>query len=432
MANLQAHYQQDASIDFSAIRDVCDAEQERAASVLLELQQRMIEKASEEPNETPPSQSDPVNAGSMASIESNTVDDQKNIPGRLPSRTDDVDRADRPKCISAPQPPEPLTPPATPHPTQAHSPAQSPRSRASADSGRIARRSGDPYRPVATTVTKTGLFGFGSRITVERTTNPPENPLVDEYLADTLKRNSKRLSGRLSATTVDPFADSLERPVRKVMATVVFFSSNYLQVFDEHNDSICFDSRMLASQSDHMISNSSPNSLDPTDLLPNELNNYAGFCKGAWRHQMGDTKRAMEERIRPGGMYKQAKFWQCKHCNFEGRSVPIDKKKNGHDMRVFKLISGVQFRWDFLFKTHFAKLKEHDLNPTNATFGCIFCCSKGKETPTFEGIESFMGHLGDHRERLPTGEVLYRMNCLVGRQASSTEDFDINFISAVD
>lgn len=147
---------------------------------------------------------------------------------------------------------------------------------------------------------------------------------------------------------------------------------------------------------------------------------------------MGDNKRAMGEWTRLGGMYKQAKYWQCNHCKFEGRSVPVNKKKTGHDMWVFKLVSGIQFRWDFVLRTHVIKAKEHDPNLTNATFGYIFCCSQGRGTLTFGGIEGFMGHLRDHRERLPTGEVLYRMDCLVGRQASPTEDFDINFISPVD
>ena len=40
-----------------------------------------------------------------------------------------------------------------------------------------------------------------------------------------------------------------------------------------------------------------------------------------------------------------------------------------------------------------------------------------------------MDHLVEHREDLPSEEVLYRMNCLVGRQANLNEDFDINLMS---
>lgn len=138
----------------------------------------------------------------------------------------------------------------------------------------------------------------------------------------------------------------------------------------------------------------------------------------------------MEERVRPGGMYNQAKYWQCRHCKFEGRLVPANGKKSGYDIRVFKLVDGIQFRWEFMFKSHVASKDAADPNPTKATFGCIFCCSEGKRAPTFEGIQSLMNHLREHRENLPTGDVLYRMNCLVGRQAAMGEDFDMNLVSA--
>ena len=50
-------------------------------------------------------------------------------------------------------------------------------------------------------------------------------------------------------------------------------------------------------------------------------------------------------------------------------------------------------------------------------------------TPTFGGAQMLMAHLQEHRERLPTGEVLYRLNCLVGPRAALNEDFDINLIA---
>lgn len=50
----------------------------------------------------------------------------------------------------------------------------------------------------------------------------------------------------------------------------------------------------------------------------------------------------------------------------------------------------------------------------------------GKGTPIFGGVESLMNHLQQHREVQPTGEVLYRMNCILGRVAEVGEDFDIN------
>lgn len=158
------------------------------------------------------------------------------------------------------------------------------------------------------------------------------------------------------------------------------------------------------------------------------MNDYAGFCKGAWKQQIGDKKGAMEERIRPGGMYNASRYWQCRHCKFEGRLKHVNEKQNGYDVRVFRLVEGIQFRWEFMFKSHIPE-KIPDSNPTKATFGCIFCCADGRPMPSFKGIQTFMDHMTEHRDPLPGGEVLYRMNCLVGRQAALEEDFDINIIA---
>ena len=132
--------------------------------------------------------------------------------------------------------------------------------------------------------------------------------------------------------------------------------------------------------------------------------------------------------MRPGGMFNAAKFLQCRTCKFEGRYVPTNREQHGFDLRVFKVVEGIQFRWEFLFKSHI-HAKDAVSDPTKGVFGCMFCCAEGKGTMTFGGVKAFMEHLAEHRSRLPTGEVLYRMNCLVGRQARIEEDFDINIIS---
>ncbi|KAL8801303.1 MAG: hypothetical protein Q9182_004568 [Xanthomendoza sp. 2 TL-2023] len=163
------------------------------------------------------------------------------------------------------------------------------------------------------------------------------------------------------------------------------------------------------------------------DLLPCEANKYSGFCKGAWRLQIGDYKRALQERQRPGSMYNAVKFWQCIRCNFEGRLVQIDKKTKDFDQQVM-LADGIQFRWVFLFKSHL-ECKNANVNPLRSTFGCMFCCAEGNGTPVFEGAQSLMDHLQEHRVRLPAGEVLYRMNCLIGTRAPVEADFDINLIA---
>lgn len=108
--------------------------------------------------------------------------------------------------------------------------------------------------------------------------------------------------------------------------------------------------------------------------------------------------------------------------------MPINKKLNGYDMRIFRFVEGIQFRREFMLKSHIPT-KDQDANPTKATFGCMFCCTDGRSMPSFDGIQAFMAHLAEHRDPLPMGEVLYRINGLVGRQAAPEEDFDINIVA---
>lgn len=99
------------------------------------------------------------------------------------------------------------------------------------------------------------------------------------------------------------------------------------------------------------------------------------------------------------------------------------KGKKSIDMRVFGS-KGLLYRWEFLFKSH-VHLKGALPNPLESTFGCVFCCAEGRGTPTFGGVESFLAHLQAHRAQPPSGEVLYRMGCIVGRTPSPDELFDI-------
>ena len=341
-----------------------------------------------------------------------------------------------------------ITPPGTPNASR-YSPrpdsARGSRERTNSD-----RRAPTQYKPMATTVTTTGLFGIGKRTKVEPVINPPENPLVDEYLAVAIEDANNGLSSNASiisrTESVSTSVSSIYEAAHPAFNSWQDYRSSS-PAFSERPlisiDTLChapgyrfsgsiksFDSQRRASAAtlEILSSDRSMNSINPKDLLPSETNKYAGFCEGAWRQQLGDQKRAMEQRVRPGGMYNAAKYYQCKQCKFEGRLTPTDKKKSGFDMRVFKLVQGIQFRWEFMFKSHI-QAKEACSDPTKATFGCIFCCAEGKGTPMFGGIQTFMNHLVEHRENFPTGDVLYRMNCLVGRQATVNEDFDINIIS---
>ena len=334
-----------------------------------------------------------------------------------------------------PQPPAALQPDRSKGPLDRRSP----------DNG--SDSSGSQYKPIAVTTEKVGFFGIRKK-KIEKVVEPPENPLIDHYVATAIEDDYSGLSRTESAgRSIDTNSSSYEpdhpnfNPWQRNSngATITDSkakveakeASEYPKPMERIRASFDNLVRAPTDQSAHAEVLSSPratNSINPKDLLPSELNKYAGFCKGAWRQQIGDCKKAMEERVRPGGMYNAAKFWQCKQCKFEGRLVPLNKKENRFDMRVFKLVEGIQFRWEFLFKSHLVT-KDAMPDPTKGTFGCMFCCAEGNGTPTFDGVTPFMQHIAQHRDRLPTGEVLYRMNCLVGRQAGLEEDFDINIIS---
>ena len=163
-------------------------------------------------------------------------------------------------------------------------------------------------------------------------------------------------------------------------------------------------------------------STNPKLFLPSEANNFGGFCKGAWRLQIGDRKKAMDDRQRPGGMYNKNTYWKCTKCDFEGRMAKDVKGQKSTDSRVVHA-DGILYRWEFLFKCH-VPMKDGG-SPLASSYGCVFCCAEGRGTPIFGGIPSFMTHIQEHRERPPSGEILYRMNCILGRQARLDEEFDI-------
>jgi len=416
ISNLKLHWHQDTFIDFATLQDVSDSSQDRCALVLMQLQQRIITSGPIE-NLTPP----PLNPA--------------NAHNRTSSLTTSLPYAVQTKH-QTPNLHDPLTPPTSPYPPQPSTQRESPQGPTVPTVQTSPEASENQYRPMATTVTKVGFFGF-KRTKVEAVVKAPENPLVDEYLATAIEDEYKGASR----------ANSISTSRSSIRSSLLEFDHHGMDSWQDKdaskssNSSVkawskgraSFDSiRRVPTAPSHNIeiltSHRPINSINPKDLLPSETNKYQGFCKGAWKLTIGDKKRAIEERTRPGGMYNAAKYWQCKHCKFEGRLVPINKTTNGYDTRVFKLAEGIQFRWEYLFKSHLTA-KEACQDPTRGKFGCIFCVAEGRPAGVFDGVQVFMGHLIEHRDRLPTGEVLYRMNCLVGRQAAVDEDFDINIVS---
>lgn len=420
ISNLKIQWQQDTYVDFSTLQDVSDASQDRTILILIELQQRIIISAPIEDLKPPP----------LFSPDSLISHDRRN-QARILKPSFNSTSPETPGAFLAPP---------------AYRPSTAISQRSITD---VSAEKKGHFK----LVTK---IGFGKRSKADHsrqkytdgsTTPSPIMPLVRGQLNEmSLMEHLQNRPNAVTNISHDPLhltssctasSEALgpehETPEFNPWTFPRAPSPSQKSQISASSDSQFSHLRIPTGAVGIMPSNMSVSnkSISPKDMLPSEGNKFAGFCKGAWRLQIGDKKKAMDERQRPGGMYKANSYWQCSKCKFEGRMVIFDKKRKGYDTRVWMTEDeGVQFRWEFLFKSH-VESKNSQPNPLHATFGCIFCCAEGRGTPTFGGINSFMTHLQEHRDRLPSGEILYRMNCLVGRRAQQDEDFDINLIGKV-
>lgn len=430
ISNLKVQWQQDTFLDVSTLQDVSDESQNQAILILMQLQQRMITAGPIENLRPSPLFSYP---GSSSGY-----------PQPLPVHQ-----------ITNSPPASPTTSNGSPPPPPAY------RTWSTLPPSPTAIKS-SPVSVSAISEKEAGRFGaiFRRRSKIEPVAKAPEASVVARYLqpapADYHAQNDatlrdfpdKEFSDTVSTVgsigtekssiiepddpQYNPWGSSPPKslPTRQSSTRSPFSQTPLTQSpISLHRDSRSFSSqrRVPTSNLEVVMANMA---INPKDLLPGEGNKFAGFCKGAWRLQIGDTKKAMEERQRPGGMYSANGYWQCKKCTFQGRMVIDENKKKGYDRRVLVFSEGIQFRWQFLFKSH-VETKDLSPDPSQANFGCVFCCAEGRGTPTFGGVQTFMNHLQEHRDRQPGGEVLYRMNCIVGRRAELNEDFDINLMTRI-
>ena len=122
-----------------------------------------------------------------------------------------------------------------------------------------------------------------------------------------------------------------------------------------------------------------------------------GFCKGAFRLQIGLESKAFKVANRPVGYSSMIQFWRCEKCSFEGpmhNSAVLSDGKKKQNWKAIKLFDprirlsesgGIRYKWAFLAKCH-AAMKgmvpyETALGQSGAfgTFGCIFCAAEGKQ-----------------------------------------------------
>ena len=189
------------------------------------------------------------------------------------------------------------------------------------------------------------------------------------------------------------------------------------------------------------------------DYFPKFSNNFAGFCKCAWRLQTQNAEKAFVIRtIIPKGPTTAAErrnskitTLKCKKCSFEGpltegkateaspSIAPLIEYAFRAD-RSPKSAHGVTYNWQFLFKSHIATKtilkKDEVMDPLSQTFGCLFCCAMGNGTVCFEGAPTLCGHIARHHpEGVPAGpgerELSLRVLTVIGKAPVPGQDWDI-------
>ncbi|KIW08099.1 uncharacterized protein PV09_01037 [Verruconis gallopava] len=170
---------------------------------------------------------------------------------------------------------------------------------------------------------------------------------------------------------------------------------------------------------------STPSSVNTVQLVgrPEKKNNYWGFCKGAWTIRE-DWQKGLAIQAIPAGMFAQDHVWQCKHCCFRG-SIFGAKKPYKTDPNVHtNAETGVRYRWIFLAKSH----TKVPLASTrrDAGFGCLFCSLNNTHSSVYGSEALLFKHVVEEHVPGMTDSLAKRANCILGRKAEVTEDFDIN------
>jgi hypothetical protein len=123
--------------------------------------------------------------------------------------------------------------------------------------------------------------------------------------------------------------------------------------------------------------------------------------------------------------------WVCRAhgCHFDG---PVAKDAEGRtvlDGTVMSKSSRVMFRWSFLFKSHLPQMHADDVGRVR-WYACVFCHADVEcdGDAAFLGEEALMEHIEEAHVgegRWPEGQVLTRMNAVVGRPGEVGTSWDI-------
>lgn len=157
---------------------------------------------------------------------------------------------------------------------------------------------------------------------------------------------------------------------------------------------------------------------------PAKINNYHGFCKGAWQTRQAVQEGLSISLLQVAGRHEPVPHWKCKHCSFQARA--LNESTVVLPEQIFFAKSGVRYRWSFLARCH---IPARGPRPTveEYRYGCIFCAAQGHETAVHEGLDALMNHLlSRHKTPMLTPEVLAKTKCIVGGTPAKVQEWDIN------
>ena len=169
-----------------------------------------------------------------------------------------------------------------------------------------------------------------------------------------------------------------------------------------------------------LSTNKSGSSASTKILSPQDK--YGGFCKGAYKLQVGD-KDGMKIRNQSIAGTGEDWYWGCCKCAFESRA-----SKKGRDWIIDDAVHryrNVCFRISFLARSHVMLSKTKD---RKYDFGCLFCVFAGSQSGVFHGPGALLEHVNTHSGQSLDDTILKRTRCVKDRAADKSEDFDVNLL----
>ena len=144
---------------------------------------------------------------------------------------------------------------------------------------------------------------------------------------------------------------------------------------------------------------------------------FQGFCKGAYYLQVHLKSDGMKLRNMSGSFTGERFYYACSNskCCFEAPACKIGKVWNVVDT-VYGHKNAVNFRWSLLAKSH---IQQSKVKLRNFQYRCVFCAIQNREARVFDGANSLIEHVAQHRTEPPQTE---------GRVVVDGKDFDIQYV----